>query len=224
MHTFERWWQQVLKYSLSNAQNISESTTSSFNFSQWVIHIQAYNHWGGDPGFKHTVTEKRTQKTHSYNHWEEDLISSMDKDANFPTKRGFPGGSVVKNLPAMQKLQETQVQSLGWEDPLEEGMATHSSILAWRIPCRGAWWTTVHRVAESRTQLKQLSTHTPKRSFNFCLMSNHGFLLRWSSSLRLTLYTHRLILSCVPWSQSAFSLSPCLCKCNFHFLDHSMPL
>ena len=37
----------------------------------------------------------------------------------------------VKNLPAMQ---ETQVRSLGWEDPLEEGMATHSSILAWRIP------------------------------------------------------------------------------------------
>ena len=38
---------------------------------------------------------------------------------------------LVKNLPAMQ---ETWVQSLGWEDPLEEGMATHSSILAWRIP------------------------------------------------------------------------------------------
>ena len=37
----------------------------------------------------------------------------------------------VKNLPAMQ---ETQIQSLGWEDPLEKGMATHSSILAWRIP------------------------------------------------------------------------------------------
>ena len=34
----------------------------------------------------------------------------------------------------MQEMQETQVQSLGWEDPLEEGMATHSSILAWRIP------------------------------------------------------------------------------------------
>ena len=44
---------------------------------------------------------------------------------------GFPGGSVVKNLPAMQ---ETRVQSLDWEDPLEEGMATQSSILAWRIP------------------------------------------------------------------------------------------
>ena len=38
---------------------------------------------------------------------------------------------MVKNLPAME---ETRVQSLGWEDPLEEGMATHSSILAWRIP------------------------------------------------------------------------------------------
>ena len=38
---------------------------------------------------------------------------------------------MVKNLPAMQ---ETQVQSLGWEDPLEKEMATHSSILAWRIP------------------------------------------------------------------------------------------
>ena len=41
---------------------------------------------------------------------------------------------VVKNPPTMQKLQKTWVQSLGWEDPLEEGMATHSSILAWRIP------------------------------------------------------------------------------------------
>ena len=49
-------------------------------------------------------------------------------------KWDFPGGSVVKNLPAMQKTQETQVLSLGWEDPLKEGMATHSSILAWRIP------------------------------------------------------------------------------------------
>ena len=45
--------------------------------------------------------------------------------------QGFPGVSVVEIPPAMQ---ETQVQSLGWEDSLEEGMATHSSIFAWRIP------------------------------------------------------------------------------------------
>ena len=46
----------------------------------------------------------------------------------------FLGGSVVKNPPTVQELQETQVQSLGQEDPLEVEMATHSSILAWEIP------------------------------------------------------------------------------------------
>ena len=46
----------------------------------------------------------------------------------------FLGGSAVKNLPTMQEIQETQVQYLGQEDPLEEEMASHSSILAWRIP------------------------------------------------------------------------------------------
>ena len=48
--------------------------------------------------------------------------------------KGFPGGSVVKNPPTMPETQETWVLSLGWENPLEEGMATYSSILAWRIP------------------------------------------------------------------------------------------
>ena len=47
---------------------------------------------------------------------------------------GFISGSVAKNPPAMQETQETQVQSLGQEDSLEEGMATHFSILAWSIP------------------------------------------------------------------------------------------
>ena len=46
----------------------------------------------------------------------------------------FLGGSVVKNPPTVQELQETQVQSLGQEDPLEVEMGTHSSILAWEIP------------------------------------------------------------------------------------------
>ena len=58
---------------------------------------------------------------------------------------------LVKNLPAMQ---ETWVLSLGWVDPLEEGMATHSSVLAWRIPRdRGAWWATISGVAQSPTGL-----------------------------------------------------------------------
>ena len=43
-----------------------------------------------------------------------------------------------------------QIQSLGWEDPLEEGTATHSSVLAWGIPMdRGVWWSTVHGIAKS---------------------------------------------------------------------------
>ena len=80
---------------------------------------------------------------------------------------GLPSGPVVRNLPAMQETQEMRVRSLGPKDPLEEGMATHSSILAGKIP-----WTeepgrlqssglqmqaTVHWVTKSQTRLKQLS-------------------------------------------------------------------
>ena len=63
-----------------------------------------------------------------------------------PCPSPSPGASLlaqlVKNAPAMQ---ETQVRSLGWEDPLEKGKATHSSSLTWRIP-----WTTVQGVAKSQ--------------------------------------------------------------------------
>ena len=78
---------------------------------------------------------------------------------------------LVKNPPAMWEIW---VQSLGWEDPLEKGKATHSSILAWRIP-----WTTVHEDARSQTRLSYLhfpflySTHpasnTPYTSTGLCL-------------------------------------------------------
>ena len=57
----------------------------------------------------------------------------------------FPSGSVVKNLPAMQ---ETQIRSLGWEDPLEKEIATHSRLLAWRIP-----WT------EESGRLQSMGSH-----------------------------------------------------------------
>ena len=62
---------------------------------------------------------------------------------SLPSAGGFPGGSVVKTLPVMQ---ETKVQPLGWEDPLEEETATHSSIRAWRFP-----WTVALQVAKSWT-------------------------------------------------------------------------
>ena len=60
---------------------------------------------------------------------------------------GFHGGSDSKE-------SACNVEDLGWEDPLEEGMATHCSILAWRIAIdRGAWWATVHGFAKSWTLL-----------------------------------------------------------------------
>ena len=68
---------------------------------------------------------------------------------------------MIKNLPAMQ----TWVQSLGWEESQEEGIATHSSILAWRIPMdRGVWWSTVHGVAKNLLSTAQHSTVYTRRS------------------------------------------------------------
>ena len=65
---------------------------------------------------------------------------------------------IVKNPPVMW---ETWARSLGQEDPLEAGMATHSSTLAWRIPMdRGAWRATIHGVAKSQTQLSDLAQHS----------------------------------------------------------------
>ena len=74
---------------------------------------------------------------------------------------GFPGGSVVKYPPAVQETQETLVRSLAQQDPLEEGRATHSSILAWRIP-----WTEEPGGLQSKglkqsDRTEQLSRHTP---------------------------------------------------------------
>ena len=70
--------------------------------------------------------------------------------------KGFCGGSMVKNPPAMQEMQETWVQSLGREDSLEKEMATHSgsSILAWKIP-----WTEGLQYMGLPKSWTQLSMH-----------------------------------------------------------------
>ena len=68
------------------------------------------------------------------------MMSVYSKKNSIIHTKGLPSGPVVKNRLPMQEPQETWVQSLGWEDALEEEMANHSSILAWRIPMeRGAW-------------------------------------------------------------------------------------
>ena len=73
---------------------------------------------------------------------------------------------MVKNLSTNTGSKEMDIQSLGWADPLEEEMATHSGILAWKIPWRAAWQATVHGVAKSNT--------TP---FKFLFHSGPYFLL-----------------------------------------------
>ena len=70
---------------------------------------------------------------------------------------GFPSGAGVKNPPA---VQETQVQSLGWKDPLEEVMATLSSILAWKITKTQEPAGLLSAGSQSQTRLLRLTTHT----------------------------------------------------------------
>ena len=72
---------------------------------------------------------------------------------------------VVQNLPAMR---ETWVRSLGWQDPLEKGMTTHSSILAWRSPVdRGAWRPAVHG-SQSRTRLSDCTQRSVAKEPTKC--------------------------------------------------------
>ena len=81
---------------------------------------------------------------------------------------------MVKNPPAMW---ETWVQSLGWKDPLEDGVATHLRILAWRIPMdRGAWWAIVYGMTKSRTRLSDQVQHST---------AHEPFFLFASTSYRL---------------------------------------
>ena len=109
---------------------------------------------------------------------------------------------LVKNPPAMQA---TLVQSLGWEDPLEKGTATHSSILAWRIPC------IVHGVAKSRTQLSDLHFHSDFLSLiHMYLLPSPTLFPRW-----FFLFLFFFVFLLVVWW---FPFILCLCSSSFRFL------
>ena len=86
------------------------------------------------------------------------LLTSRGKQTQLWRRKGFPGGSVGKESTCNGG---DLVQSLSWEDPLEEDMETHSSILAWRISKdRGAWQAAVPGVAKSRTPLNRWAQHS----------------------------------------------------------------
>ena len=96
-----------------------------YHLAYFTIFLLSMNFWGG--GIK-----KRKKNVTLFASWSPCIHPSLWPVEMVRTLvRGFPSGSAVKNLPAMQK---TWVQSLGRENPLEEGIATHSSILAWKIP------------------------------------------------------------------------------------------
>ena len=77
--------------------------------------------------------------------------------------QAFPVDQLVKNSPAKQ---ETLVLFLDWEDPLEEGMATHPSSLSWRIPMgRGVWRAIVHGTAKSWTRLSDSVQHSTRNGY-----------------------------------------------------------
>ena len=104
---------------------------------------------------------------------------------------------LVKNPSAMQ---ETPVWSLGWKDPLVEGMATHSSIPAWRIPMnKGAWQATVHGIAES-DMTEWLTTFKPFMGhhwLNEWLYFSPHYFFRITSFLENEIVTHKTNLPIV---------------------------
>ena len=121
-----------MKISLEVPQKVKQRVTI-WPFIPLLIYIQYELKTGSETnGFRGSSAGKES----TYNAGDPGSIPRLGR---FPGEGigypflGFPGGSDGKNLPAMQ---ETWVPSLGWEDPLEEGMATHSSILAWTIPCK----------------------------------------------------------------------------------------
>ena len=82
----------------------------------------------------------------------------LEEGVPFPL--GFPVAQLVKNLPAMQETQETWVRSLGWEDPLEQEMATLSSILAWKILWTKEPGRLLSMGLQSRTRLSDFTHFT----------------------------------------------------------------
>ena len=88
---------------------------------------------------------------------------------------------LVKNLLAMR---DTWVRPLGWEDSLEEGMATHFSILAWRIPMdRGAWRATVQEIAKESDTAEQLSKRSTAQELSLLFVAQSCLTLLQASGL-----------------------------------------
>ena len=98
------------------------------------------------------------------------------------TKRVFPGGASGKEPSCQFRRPQMRVQSLGWEDALEEGMATHSSIVAWRIH-RQRRLVGYSPNSHKETQLKRLSTHACTQKVVLSFLSIHRRIMKFFQGL-----------------------------------------
>ena len=105
-----------------------------------------------------TSTDTEEGQAPGREHWtitKEKVNSSSYFNGNYSKMASL----VAQTVRRLFTMWETQVRSLGWEDPLEKETAIHSSTIAWKIPwTRGAWQTTVYGVAKSRTRLSDFTS------------------------------------------------------------------
>ena len=142
------WKRKVKVKSLSRVQLLVTPWTAAYQAPP-SMGFSRQEYWSGVPLPSPLVDGKE----YACNAWDPSSIpGSGSSPGGYPLQYSC-ASLVVQTVKNPHAMQETWVQSLGWEDPLEEGMETHSSILAWRIPMdRGAWWAIVPAVWKSWTQ------------------------------------------------------------------------
>ena len=160
--TLSEWvseWSRSVVYNSAIPWTVAYHAPLSMGFSR-----QEY--WSGLPfpspeDLRNPGTEPRSPALRSNTHY---IIQSVQLNG-FSCIHSSLVALTVKNPPTMK---ENWVQPLGWEDPLEEGLATQSSVLAWRSTMdRGAWWATAHGFAESDATKQQLYIHHNNQLFIF---------------------------------------------------------
>ena len=147
-------WHYISWHSTKTTQNILETQALRFRGSNKTFISFYFLHVIREPmGFPSSSAGKESACSAGGPDSIPESGRSPGEGISYPLQYSWASlvAQTVKKPPVMQ---ETQVQSLGGEDPLEKGMATHSSILTWKNPMdRGAWCATVHGITKSQTQL-----------------------------------------------------------------------
>ena len=159
----------------------------------FFLHLVTYSHkiWKVNNAFPATGQWDRVKYIYLEKwYWQQKQNSANNTQKVSPgcSLKNSPVTGMVKNPPA---VQENWVQFLGWEDPLEEGMATHSSILAWRISMdRGAWQATGCGVAKSQIQLSDKVHNKHTQVMKRCIFSFIFTIILKNNRHHLYFYFH----------------------------------